>query len=82
METSRGSFLPDVLARFSESTLKNETRALVDFYRVQGFADVAVDAEISRNESTNTVNAVIRITEGARYDFDFSGNEEFLGSDP
>lgn len=77
METSRASFMPDVLARFSENTLKNETKALVDFYRVQGFADAVVNAEVSRDEKNAEVNVIIRINEGPLYDIDFRGNQEF-----
>ncbi|WP_027359165.1 outer membrane protein assembly factor BamA [Desulforegula conservatrix] len=77
LETSRSSFLPDVISRFSEATLKKEIQSLVDFYRRNGFADVAVTYDIKKNEETNTVDVVIKINEGPKYKIDFKGNEHY-----
>lgn len=77
LETSRGSFLPDVISRFSEATLKKETRSLIDFYRNQGYADVTINSDIKKNEETSTVDVVIKINEGPKYKVDFKGNEYY-----
>lgn len=77
LETSRKSFLPDVFSRFSEVTLKKETQSIIDFYRVNGYADVDVKSEMTRDKKRGEVDVIIRITEGAKYETKFRGNKEY-----
>jgi len=79
LETSRGSFLPDVISRFSETTLKKETRSLTNFYRTNGYADVSITSDIKKNDLTRTVDAIIKINEGPKYEVNFKGNKEYWG---
>lgn len=77
LETSRSSFLPDVLSRYSDSRMKDEVKLLTDFYRLKGYADVSISTEAKRDEETRTVDAIIKIIEGPLYNVAFRGNDFF-----
>ncbi len=65
------------LGRFQERRIQKDVKALVDYYRKQGFADAAIDYEIIKDPKNRSVRIDVRIEEGPRYQVSLKGNRYF-----
>ncbi len=72
----RADFLP-WFGRFSEYQLKKDMTSLKDYYYSKGFADAELSYRLARTGDSQQVDVTVEIKEGARYEVDFAGNEEF-----
>ncbi len=77
MKIWRSSVFPASAGRFIESTVQQDIKNLVQFYRDKGYFDVQISHTISKDPQSGTVIVALTIVEGLRYKIDFSGNEAF-----
>jgi len=77
MKTWRVSLVPGSSGRFIERDLNKDIKNLTQYYRKMGYPDVIIDHKIIGEPAATRVSVFITINEGARYEFEFVGNETF-----
>lgn len=65
------------IRRFEKKALDEDVKGLRQFYRGSRYPDAGVVADVNKDPDTLAVDITVRVTEDARYDITFEGNEEF-----
>lgn len=76
IKTWKASVLFGSASRFIQKDLDGDVKNLVAFYRIKGFADVNVSAEVIPR-AQKQVDVVFHLQEGPQYQIAFEGNERF-----
>ncbi|MEA1933666.1 MAG: outer membrane protein assembly factor BamA [Thermodesulfobacteriota bacterium] len=77
MKIWRASLLIGSPGRFIEEYLKKDIKYLTQYYRRKKYPDVLIDFKTEQNVKGRGVSVFVTIHEGARYDIEFIGNDEF-----
>jgi len=64
--------------RFTQKALDEDVKNFISFYRQKGYADVLVDTQIQKDDSTLKVNILFDIKEGPKYEISFQGNNNIF----
>ncbi|MBW2042662.1 MAG: outer membrane protein assembly factor BamA [Deltaproteobacteria bacterium] len=65
------------MSRFVKADLKRDVKTVINLYRDHGYADVTVEPAVEKDAENKTVDIVLRIREGPRYEILFTGNTAF-----
>ncbi|MFO8048903.1 MAG: outer membrane protein assembly factor BamA [Desulfosudaceae bacterium] len=71
------SLLPGGASRLVTSRVKEDSRALRQFYREKGYPEAEVEAEVEKYPEAATARVIFTISEGPRCRVTFEGNREF-----
>lgn len=77
--TWQSSLLPGEMKRFVQADLDEDVENLTEFYRKKGFAEVAIDAKVEKDDESASAKIRLNIDEGPKYKIDFEGNDAFWG---
>ncbi|MBS0013100.1 MAG: hypothetical protein KFF46_03940, partial [Desulfobacterales bacterium] len=77
LSTWQSSLLLGGPSRFVDDKLRDDIKALEQFYRGKGFAEAKIDAEVQKNSKNGNVRIRFTIDEGPLYEVSFKGNQAF-----
>jgi outer membrane protein insertion porin family len=77
MKTWWVSWLTGESGRLVPDDLEKDVKTLEEFYRGNYFADVEISSEVLKDSLKGTAGIVIKISEGAKYKIELSGNRFF-----
>jgi outer membrane protein insertion porin family len=77
MRSWRHSLFVRESGRFRQTDLEQDIKDLLAVYRQRGHPECTIDLDLSRDEASLAVHAVLRISEGPLYRVSISGNSHF-----
>ncbi|MCF8029001.1 MAG: outer membrane protein assembly factor BamA [Desulfobacteraceae bacterium] len=77
LSTWQSSLLMGGPSRFVEDKLRDDIKALEQFYHGKGFAEAEIDTEVQKKQKNGNVRVRFTIHEGPLYEISFKGNQAF-----
>ncbi|MBA2880154.1 outer membrane protein insertion porin family [Desulfosalsimonas propionicica] len=77
LSTWQSSLLLGGPSRFVDDKLRDDIKALKQFYHGKGFAEAEIDAEVKKKQKNGNVRVRFTIHEGPLYEVSFKGHQAF-----
>lgn len=77
MRSWRHSLFIRESGRFREEELARDVADLVAVYRQRGYPECTIDLELLRDASSRSVQALLKVSEGPKYEVSITGNSHF-----
>ncbi len=77
MQVYRDSLFPGEMGRFIQKKVDEDVKSLTRYYREKSYADCRIEKKIERINNSRQIRIELNITEGPKYEVEFTGNEEF-----
>jgi len=77
LSTWQSSLLLGGPSRFVDDKLRDDIKALEQFYHGKGFSEAEIDAKVEKKQKNGNVRVRFTIHEGPLYDVSFKGNQAF-----